>query len=275
MPKDRGAYVSVYTVLIDSPEYDALSLNAASVWWALKLCPEANMLGIFRVFEDQLSHRSKIPVEWIAPALQELEAADWIRTEGRWVWLRNHLRFCPQYAPGNPNHISGLVAKINGLPKIALVEECVSYYQALGYLPARLEREGLNSDPSPPNTKAKAVAVPKANTEALTAAVADQKLLIDAYNGCFRAAISYTPGNMTAAKRFYDQGYTLEQALVLFEAVVQCRTPSATWARNVNREFEFLIRPSYVNKNNQVVQAMLDKVMNELASGREPDTRPQ
>lgn len=285
MPKDRGSYTSVYTVLLDSPEYDALSLHAAAVWWALKLCPEANQCGVFRVFDDQLSHRSKVPLEWVPGALQELQAADWIRLSGRWVWLRNHLRWNPAYHPGNPNHVAGLIQKISGLPKIPLVREFVTYYQALNYLPADLESEALNSDTSPPIAIANAVAGTGTETIAEAGAPSGRKskeaansatdtretrALVDAYNAVFNAKITYSPGNLKAAVRYYTEGYVLEDALALFEAVVQCKGPTAAWAYKNNHEFEYLVRPTYA-KGGQTVQAMVDRVLNELATGRTRD----
>lgn len=283
MPKDRGSYVSVYTVLLDSPEYDALSPNAAAVWWALKLCPEANQCGVFRVFDDQLSHRSKVPLEWVPGALQELQATDWIRLAGRWVWIRNHLRWNPSFNPNNPNHVAGLITKISGLPKIPLVREFVSYYQALNYLPADLESEALNSDTSPPIAIANAVAETKTNTEAGAPSGRKSKeaansvpnsretrALVEAYNVTFNAKITYSPGNLRAAARYYAEGYSLEDALALFEAVVQCKGPTAAWAYKNNHEFEYLVRPTYF-KGGQTVHAMVDRVLNELATGRTLD----
>jgi hypothetical protein len=135
VPKDRGNYTSVYAALIDSPEYHALSKNAALVWWALKCAPENNLMGFFPCFRDQMSTRSKVHLDELAPALRELELAGWIRTESYFVWVRNHLRYDPHFAPNNPKHVTGLLTKLSGLPKIPLAEAFVKYYQRLKFIP--------------------------------------------------------------------------------------------------------------------------------------------
>jgi hypothetical protein len=267
----------VYAALIDSPEYDALSANAAAIWWALKCAPETGMTGIFPVFADQLSQRSKVPAEWVAGAMQELVEGGWIKTEGRWVWIRNHLRYDPSYRPDNPKHVTGLLERMAGLPRIALVVEFVRYYQALGYLPANLESETRNSIPvavavAVPITTALAVHVSKAAPNPSSDERDGVRALIDAYNGVFNAKVSLTPGNVKAGSRLYGAGYTLEQALTVFHAVHESRTPTAAWCAGHNREFEYLCRPEYrSSKTKELVPAVIDRVLNELATGRRAD----
>lgn len=137
MPKDRGDYASIYHALIDSDEYRALSRNGALVWWAIKCAPELGLTGLFPCFREPLSIRSKVPMEELAPAMTELENAEWIQTEGYFVWVRNHLRFNPSFAPNNPKHVTWLLDTVSGLPKIALTERFVKYYQRLKFIPIR------------------------------------------------------------------------------------------------------------------------------------------
>jgi hypothetical protein len=288
--RDRGPYTSVYAALIDSPEYDALSRNAASVFWALKCCPENGITGIMRAFPDQIARRAKVKPSLVRGALRELEEGDWIRTEGEWVWIRNHLRFDPGYEPTNPKHVAGLVRKMEGLPRIGLVCQFTRYYKELGYLPPGLECKGRKSIPvavavavsvasTVTNTvttaltvRSKAVANPASSARPLESP--DSRALIDAYNAVFSARIGPTPGNLKAADRMYGQGYTLEQALTLFHAVHESRTPTAAWCAEKNREFEFLVRPSYRHTRTQeMVPAMIDRVLNELGSGRRTEER--
>lgn len=135
MAHERGWYTSVYAAILDSPEYQRLSIEGASVWWALKLCPENNQTGIFPFFKDQVTMRSKIRPDQLAAAISELEDENWIKTAERWVWLRNHLKFDPNFTPENDKHVLGLVRKVNALPKIPLTAAFVRYYKKMGYLP--------------------------------------------------------------------------------------------------------------------------------------------
>lgn len=91
--------------------------------------------------------------------------------------------------------------------------------------------------------------------------------LIDGYNGTLGAKITASPGNVKASERYYEAGYKLEQALAVFEAVRDGTTTTATWCRNENHAFEYLIRPPYVNgKTHERVLGPLDKIANELAA---------
>lgn len=136
-------YTSTYSTILDSPEYERLSLYASAAWWALKHCPENNQLGIFVFFNEQVRHRAKLQPEHVQDAIRELERGRWAKTDGRWIWLRNHLKFDPHYSPDNPNHVKGLIAKIEALPRMPLLAEFVAYYKTVkhpdtgtAYIPA-------------------------------------------------------------------------------------------------------------------------------------------
>lgn len=100
------------------------------------------------------------------------------------------------------------------------------------------------------------------------------KLLIDSYNEIVQPprGIGYTPGNIKAAVRFYAEGYTLDQARTVFSAVKAKTTATARWCAANNREFEYLVRPAYKHyRTHELVQGPLDKIHNELATGRKHD----
>lgn len=97
----------------------------------------------------------------------------------------------------------------------------------------------------------------------------ESRSLIDAYNAVFQTRIGYTPGNLRAAVRALSQGYSLEHCKTVFEAVRERKTTTAQWCWESNREFEYLIRPAYKHTRSQeLVQGPLDKIPNELATGR-------
>lgn len=92
---------------------------------------------------------------------------------------------------------------------------------------------------------------------------------IEAYNATFGARVTDTPGNLRASVRAFEAGYTVEQMRTVFEAVRARKTPTAVWCADNNREFEYLIRPAYKhNRTQELVQGPLDKIPNELATGR-------
>jgi hypothetical protein len=97
----------------------------------------------------------------------------------------------------------------------------------------------------------------------------ESRSLVDAYNAVFGTSIGYTPGNLRAAVRAFSQGYSLEHCKTVFEAVRERKTTAAQWCWENNREFEYLIRPAYRhNRSQEITQGPLDKIPNELATGR-------
>ena len=98
---------------------------------------------------------------------------------------------------------------------------------------------------------------------------AEAKRPIDAYNATFGTTLGYGPGNLKASRRALAEGYTLDVMAAVFTAVKQRATPTADWCFTKNREFEFLIRPTYKHHDTkEPVASMLDRIPNELASGR-------
>jgi uncharacterized protein YdaU (DUF1376 family) len=98
--------------------------------------------------------------------------------------------------------------------------------------------------------------------------------LIDSYNEIIRPprGITYTPGNLKASSRFYTEGYVIDQARRVFAAVRARATATAAWCDDHNREFEFLVRPPYIHhRSKQLTPGPLDKILNELATGRKAD----
>lgn len=142
MAKDRGDYTATYRVMMLTAEWEALSLEGSAVLNALRMWPEGNRVGIFPIFREELAHYSKVPLERIQGALRELEAAKWILMEGRWVWIRNALRFDPNYAKTNEKARAGVVAVLKGLPRMSLVQQFIAYYVALDYLAEGTVLEG-------------------------------------------------------------------------------------------------------------------------------------
>lgn len=92
---------------------------------------------------------------------------------------------------------------------------------------------------------------------------------VDAYNATFGTRITLTPGNLRAAVRAFEAGYSLEQMATVFQAVRVHSTATARWCAEHNREFEYLIRPPYKHTRTQeIVNGPLDKILNEIATGR-------
>lgn len=102
--------------------------------------------------------------------------------------------------------------------------------------------------------------------------VLGNRVWIDAFNASMDCKLTYTPSNLQAVQRARDHGYTLEQAKQTFQSVYEQSTPSAVWCAKNNWDFEYLIRPPYKSRSTgATVQGVIDKVLNDLASGRTTD----
>ncbi|MBI3932398.1 MAG: hypothetical protein HY317_03205 [Acidobacteria bacterium] len=100
-------------------------------------------------------------------------------------------------------------------------------------------------------------------------AYAETAGIVDAYNQVFGTRLSHTAGNLKAARRALDGGYTLGQMRAVFEAVKARSTETARWCAEHNRAFEYLIRPTYRHRQSgEMVQGPLDKITNELGVAR-------
>lgn len=202
----------------------ALSGDASAVWWALKLCPENNQLGVFPFFREQVAARAKVPLERVIDALRELEAAKWIVIEERWVWLRNHLKFDPGFAPLNPKHAQGLLTKLSALPRIKLTVAFVKYYKALRYIPIGY-RYGIDR-----------LSIPVTDTETLSVTVTDTEtdnrvtLVFDHW----RTVLGHTDARLTpdrsrCIKARLAEGSTTQQ---LMDAIDGCKASEFHMGQN-------------------------------------------
>lgn len=224
MPNDRGWYTSVYAAVLDSPEYMALSADGAAVWWALKLCPENNQLGVFPFFREQVAARAKVPLERVIDALRELETAKWIVIEERWVWLRNHLKFDPNYAPLNPKHVQGLLAKLSALPRIKLTAAFVKYYKGLSYIPIRY-RYGIDRVSIPMPYGIDTVSIPVTDTETISVTDTETNNSVALVFDHWRTVMDHvdsklTPDRSRCIKARLAEGATTQQ---LIEAIDGCK----------------------------------------------------
>lgn len=104
-------------------------------------------------------------------------------------------------------------------------------------------------------------------TETTTSTDSSGVEVVNAYNEVFGTKLESGPGNLKAARRALAEGYSLEAIRSVFVAVRDKTTETAAWCHGHNREFEYLIRPAY-KKAGEPTQGPLDKIPNELATGR-------
>lgn len=128
MKADRGAYRSIHTVIIDSPEYLALKPHAKLMLFTLKM--RLGPLGIAMIpgMLAALSESTGMTMLQTADAMSELESGGWVRSEGSMVWLKNGLKYEPAYSPKNKFHLQKIMELLAALPRVPLVQEFKNYY---------------------------------------------------------------------------------------------------------------------------------------------------
>lgn len=123
---DRGEYRPIYSVLPDSPEFQALSKDAALLLYTVKVTLGPAGIGV--LYDDQLAERARLTREEMIRAREELIRADWLLVDGRIHWLRNGLRFEPTVTMANENHKKSIMRHLKGLPKQPIVNQFAIYY---------------------------------------------------------------------------------------------------------------------------------------------------
>jgi hypothetical protein len=125
---DRGSWRSIHTVLVDSPEYLALTPNAKLVLFTLKLRLGPIGIAVIPAPASSLAESTGLSANGAFDALVELQKAGWIRMEGSMIWLVNGLKYEPGYSPKNKWHVQKINELLAALPRVPLVQEFKNYY---------------------------------------------------------------------------------------------------------------------------------------------------
>lgn len=150
---DRGEYRAIHVALIDDPDFLELSPAARLAVITLKLILGASGIDVVRALVPELMATTGHDEATVHAAVEELRAGDWIRTEGRVVWLRNGLRFEPSKPLASENGRKGIGGHLETLPRVALVNAFADYYdlpRPFPELAAESDDEGATEPPSKP-----------------------------------------------------------------------------------------------------------------------------
>lgn len=149
----RGDYRAVYSVIVDSDEYKALSKDGKLLFWGLK--HSLGLSGIDVLFDDQLAERAGLTMAELPAARQELVAGGWLEVEGRVHWLRNGLRFEPNVSVAHAKQRAGIERHLRGLPKGLIANRMAAYYGITPPFPDTLPEGSTKSIERVPEGSAK------------------------------------------------------------------------------------------------------------------------
>ncbi|MBU0516878.1 MAG: hypothetical protein KJ621_19155, partial [Proteobacteria bacterium] len=128
MSNVRGKYRSVFSVMFETPEFLSLPADARLALLALRLSPQNNIASIFRLYEPVLVEHTGLSAARVKSALDTLCNTLWIAYREGIVWVRNGLRYEPNFNLNNPKQRKAVENVLLGLPKCSLVKEFCDYY---------------------------------------------------------------------------------------------------------------------------------------------------
>lgn len=132
----RGEYRAIHVVLVDGPDYQALTPEAKLLLLTLKLSLGPYQIGVVPALGGTLMERTGLTAGQVAAGLTALQSAGWVAIERSVVWVIRGLEFEPSLAPNNKLHRAGLAAYVAGLPRLPIVARFAARYGdqwGLGY----------------------------------------------------------------------------------------------------------------------------------------------
>lgn len=254
----RGRYVSTYLALTDDADFVRLSSDAKLVFWTLKHWPEGNQLGVFRCYVEALEDRTGLPADRCENALAELERSRWIFTDGRLIWIRNHLRFDLGMNWNNPKHVKGVIRMLDGLPKSRLIQQFADYYhgiglltewhpqtnekasecQSAGVLPNTNTETNTETNYNTPLTPPAGGKPARAGRSRRRKAAHDTDVIPEARAGCedhariSGRAVDYSASKLALFARLHREGRTRAEWCRVLEALRDRSVPAAAFARD-------------------------------------------
>ena len=129
--EDRGNYRSIYSVMLDDPDFQALPADARYLFLILKISRLNNSAGIF-ILDDggfvTLEKQSGMSLKRIKKAFRYLSDTHSIAFRYPIVWLKNSLKYEPGITLSNEKHKKGIENILKSLPKNEIVLKFCDYY---------------------------------------------------------------------------------------------------------------------------------------------------
>lgn len=122
MATDRGEYRSTHIVVVDGPDFQALSPPAKLTWWTLRMTCGPLGIAVQPGLVAGLVERTGHSTAEVTAALAELEARGWIERERNVVWIIRALEFEPQLDVKDSKHRLSVRRRVAALPNLSIVK---------------------------------------------------------------------------------------------------------------------------------------------------------
>jgi hypothetical protein len=144
---ERGNYRSIHTVIVDGPDFQALSPGAKLVWYTLKMTLGPSGIDVVPALVATLVERTGADTSQVEKGLTQLEQAGWLKRERNVVWMVDGLKHDPHFQLTNQNHRTQVARHVNGLPRLAIVDAFRLHYGLAAppsEMPSQPTEHGLN-----------------------------------------------------------------------------------------------------------------------------------
>jgi len=130
---DRGVYRSIYSAIVDDPDFIALSVPAKVVFYTCRVGLHAGPAAIFRYHPAMIALHTGLDLGAVSVALAELDtqpntSTPWIIRDSLVLWIRNGLRHDPTMHLSDEKHRKSIARWLAGLPKSDVVAKFCDYY---------------------------------------------------------------------------------------------------------------------------------------------------
>jgi hypothetical protein len=125
---ERGEYSGIYVAVLDDGDFNEFQPGGKLLFFLLKLMLGASGIRVVPALVPTLVERSGAEERHVLKGLEELKAAGWLKIERNVVWLVNGLRYNPGLSLENANHRQKIRRHLDGLPRLAIVDEYRAHY---------------------------------------------------------------------------------------------------------------------------------------------------
>jgi len=124
----RGEYRAIHTVLVDGPDYQALTPHARLLLLTVKLSLGPCQIGVMPALHATLEERTGLSAADVDQAVAELEHRGWLEVERNVVWVVRGLEYEPSLNAENQKHRAGVKAYVMGIPRLSIVGRFLARY---------------------------------------------------------------------------------------------------------------------------------------------------
>lgn len=121
-------YRSIYCRLTDNLDFQALPPEAQRLFFYLRLSRDCGPLALFRYYPELYRAKMQVSVRVYQGATKALTRGMWIVLEEGYVWIRNGMRFEPNYRPHTDSkHRQNVYTRLEPIKHLGIVRKLLEH----------------------------------------------------------------------------------------------------------------------------------------------------